>query len=126
MNRIIFRHINKIFWILSPINRNNINVLKILKCCPQRHAANTAKSINAYFNCHDYYLRFTNKKGAKKIGSLRLAYVNNYRTDLTVFTTFSTVKPKCLSNTPPGADSPNVSIPTTAPSKPTYLRQKSG
>jgi hypothetical protein len=49
----------------------------------------------------------------------------DYSVSFTVLTTFSTVKPKCSINTPPGADSPNVSIPTTASSKPTYLRQKS-
>src|SRR6185503_6005104 len=47
------------------------------------------------------------------------------RTLLTAFTTFSGVKPKCLKTSAAGADSPNVSMPTTAPSMPTYLRQKS-
>src|SRR6266581_5389647 len=37
----------------------------------------------------------------------------------TVATTFSTVKPKCLNSAPAGADSPNVSMPTIAPSSPT-------
>ena len=39
--------------------------------------------------------------------------------------TCSTVKPKCLNNSPAGADSPKRSMPTTSPSSPTYLRQKS-
>src|SRR3569832_21854 len=47
------------------------------------------------------------------------------KTDFTAVTTFSGVKPKCLNKTPAGADSPKVSMPTTAPSRPTYLRQKS-
>src|SRR5258706_6177880 len=43
---------------------------------------------------------------------------------LTAFATFSGVKPKCLKRSPAGADSPNRSRPTTAPSRPTYLRQR--
>lgn len=37
--------------------------------------------------------------------------------------TRSTVKPKCANRSSAGADAPNVSRPTTAPSRPTYLRQ---
>src|SRR6185503_11472613 len=43
----------------------------------------------------------------------------------TAFAMFSAVKPKCLKRSPAGADSPKRSMPTTAPSSPTYLRQKS-
>src|SRR5690606_7365618 len=39
--------------------------------------------------------------------------------------TLSTVKPKCLNRSPAGALAPNRSMPITAPSSPTYLRQKS-
>ena len=37
--------------------------------------------------------------------------------------TFSTVKPNCFINSPPGADSPKLVIPTTRPSRPTNLYQ---
>src|SRR5690606_29975826 len=36
----------------------------------------------------------------------------------------SAVKPKCSNSTPPGALAPKRSMPTTAPSRPTYWRQK--
>ena len=36
------------------------------------------------------------------------------------------VKPKCRNSSAAGADSPKRSMPITAPSRPTYLRQKSG
>ena len=53
---------------------------------------------------------------------------NRYeRTRLTAATTLSTVNPKCLNSSGPGADSPNRSMPITAPcplsAAPTYLRQ---
>src|SRR5690349_1089414 len=38
-------------------------------------------------------------------------------------TTSSTVKPKYLNSASAGADAPKRSMPTTAPSRPTYLRQ---
>src|SRR5690606_18923163 len=44
---------------------------------------------------------------------------------LTVSTTASVVKPKCSINCAIGADSPKVSMPMMAPSRPTYLYQKS-
>src|SRR5690554_2088091 len=40
-------------------------------------------------------------------------------------TTLSSVKPKYLNSSPAGAEAPNVVMPTTSPSRPTYLRQKS-
>src|SRR5688500_6525961 len=42
---------------------------------------------------------------------------------LTTATMFSAVKTKCLKTSAAGADSPKRSMPTTAPSRPTYLRQ---
>src|SRR5438128_2540124 len=63
-------------------------------------ASDSPESVDGYLDCH-----------ASKL--------------LTAFATFSGVKPKCLKRSPAGADSPNRSRPTTAPSRPTYLRQKS-
>ena len=44
-------------------------------------------------------------------------------TDFTAEATRSGVNPKNLNTSPAGADSPNTSMPTMAPSRPTYLRQ---
>jgi hypothetical protein len=43
----------------------------------------------------------------------------------TVSMMWSAVKPKCFSTAGPGADSPKEVIPTTLPSRPTYLYQPS-
>src|SRR5690606_37213835 len=43
----------------------------------------------------------------------------------TAAATISTVKPKCANKVSAGADAPKPSMPITAPSSPTYLRQKS-
>src|SRR5690606_12129859 len=43
---------------------------------------------------------------------------------LAAATTASTVMPKCLYSSPAGALAPKVSMPITAPSRPTYWRQK--
>src|SRR5712671_4906037 len=68
--------------------------------------------------------------GAKNVAADAAKTVDGYLdrhpiTLLTAFATFSGVKPKCLNRSPAGADSPNRSRPTTTPSRPTYLRQKS-
>ncbi|ENO90399.1 Permease protein PstA [Thauera linaloolentis 47Lol = DSM 12138] len=47
------------------------------------------------------------------------------RTFLTAAATASAVMPKSLNSSPAGADSPKRSMPTTSPSRPTYLRQPS-
>ena len=70
-------------------------------------AADAAVTVDRYSNAHS---------GTPKGFSQR-------KTLLTAFTTLSTVKPKYSKSLAPGADSPYRSIPTTAPSRPTYLRQ---
>src|SRR5690606_23219616 len=40
-------------------------------------------------------------------------------------TMMASVKPKYLNSSPAGAEAPKVVMPTTSPSRPTYLRQKS-
>ena len=45
------------------------------------------------------------------------------RSALTASTTASAVMPKKAYRCSAGAEAPNVSMPTTAPSRPTYLRQ---
>src|SRR5436190_1931357 len=64
----------------------------------QHHAPNTAESIDRNLDRH-------------------------LSTLLTASATRAGVKPKCLNNSAAGADSPKRSMPTTAPSRPTYLRQ---
>src|SRR5690606_4397379 len=54
-------------------------------------------------------------------GQLQAPY---QRRALAASTTRSTVKPKCGIRSSIGALAPKVSMPTTAPSRPTYLRQK--
>jgi hypothetical protein len=58
-------------------------------------------------------------------GELCTRAASRQRNDLATATTFSTVKPKCGINASIGADAPKRSMPTTPPSRPTYLRQKS-
>lgn len=53
----------------------------------------------------------------------RAAAPQRQTTDFTADATRSGVNPKNLNTSPAGADSPKVSMPTTAPSRPTYLRQ---
>ena len=68
---------------------------------PQHHASDAPKTVDGYL---DHPL----------IHPKRL---------LTASATRSGVKPKCLKSSPTGADSPKRSMPTTLPSRPTYLRQ---
>src|SRR6476660_6240925 len=64
---------------------------------PQHHASDASKTVDRYLD-HPNML-------------------------LTTSATRSGVKPKCLKSSPAGADSPKRSMPTTLPSRPTYLRQ---
>src|SRR5207244_8602745 len=48
---------------------------------------------------------------------------SHFKMLLTALATFSGVKPKNLKRSPAGADSPKRSMPTTAPSRPTYFLQ---
>src|SRR6185312_9449965 len=65
--------------------------------------------------------RYLGQSGIAHVGSSARGQCS----DFTAATTASTVKPKYLNNASAGADAPNVSMPTTWPSRPTYLRQKS-
>ncbi|TMQ78611.1 hypothetical protein ACCUM_1151 [Candidatus Accumulibacter phosphatis] len=46
--------------------------------------------------------------------------MRNYNSDLTVLTGWVTVRPRKSNHWPAGADTPKRSMPTTAPSRPTY------
>src|SRR5258708_15242792 len=65
----------------------------------------------------------------QRVGGRRGAYGDVHRTRRTAVTTLSTVNPKCLNSAPAGADSPKVSMPTTAAlgssTAPTYFLQPS-
>ena len=82
------------------VDANHFNVRKILKGGAKHHAADAAKTIDTYFDRHDRF-------------PLKLNYFLR-RAACTVSATFSGVKPKCLNSTGAGADSPYVSMPTTA------------
>src|SRR2546421_587423 len=64
----------------------------------QHHASDPSEAVDGYFNRH-------------------------FNTLLTALATFSGVKPKNLKRSAAGADSPKRSMPTTAPSRPTYFLQ---
>src|SRR5262249_5717262 len=59
------------------------------------------------------------------VGRAACGYFDPPPTRFAAPTTSSTVKPKYLNSASAGADAPKRSMPITAPSRPTYLRQKS-
>src|SRR6185312_14735896 len=83
------------------VDRDELQIvlLAALVVSAQHHAADASKSVDGYLD-HPNML-------------------------LTTSATRSGVKPKCLKSSPAGADSPKRSMPTTLPSRPTYLRQRS-
>src|SRR5690606_15678661 len=116
---IMLQHVSQIIRLQQIIDRHHLNIREILERSTESHAADTPEPVDTHSDCHLNFLSSQTKR--EPIDRLPFRHTtSNYNTDLTVFTTFSTVKPKCFISTPPGADSPKVSIPTTAPSRPTY------
>src|SRR5690606_25856097 len=114
VRRVVLREVGIRLGVAQIVDRNDLDVMLLAAFVvgAQHVTADTAVAIDGNSDGHVFILLW--RGGLDSQAAITL---------LTASVTASAVMPKCLNSAPAGADSPNVSMPTTAPSRPTYLRQ---
>src|SRR5690606_29908924 len=89
-------------------------------------AAPTGFETSAHLVDHDATPRSIHSARSHAYSARARCVLTAPMTSTTVRATSDAVRPKCSYTAGAGADSPKVVVPITAPSLPTYLRQRSG
>ena len=52
---VVLEHVRQIVGVEEVVDANDLDVIsKVFYCCAENHAADTAETVNAYFDCHFY------------------------------------------------------------------------
>ena len=125
VHRVVLQHVGQVVGIEQVVDADDFDILEILRDGAERHAADTAETVDTNFDCHAVSLSTVVvheavNRSVPTTAQSRLARRARRPRDLEArppprSTTFSAVKPNSLNSAPAGADSPKRSMPTTLP-----------
>ena len=143
MHGVVLQHVGQVVGLEQVVDGDDLDVLEVLRDSAEHHAADAAKTVDTDFDCHCLSLlkvkliNLLNRRDAedaeRNAGSehVYLCVLCVSAVEMLLQNPFDRLdhvldrEAECLNSAPAGADSPKRSMPTTAPSRPTYLYQPS-